>query len=268
MSLHVDASLHRLPRTTKLAFELDVQIISPASTNTTSFFLTSSSPTPSMTASSSAPIDTLEPSASGVKYPDRQSLPGSASRNVPLLVSEIAPLVRPHSRVLEIAAGHGLLTATLAKQCREKGVEGVKWEAREADEELVRVIGETCTDAGVEGVVEARAWEIDDQDDESKQSGDFDLVIIANLVHIVPWKTVQSLFEKLGWTIVRQQVGAKVCVYGAFNEEGRFTSEGNERVSRELKVCESRLVRTDGLTPRPRHRSLIPSSSRATRRTA
>ncbi|PWN26919.1 hypothetical protein BDZ90DRAFT_261169 [Jaminaea rosea] len=183
-----------------------------------------------MAASPTTPAEALSSSSSGIKYPDRQSIAGSASRNVPILVSELSPLVRPGCHILEIAAGHGLLTASLAKEC--SSVQDVSWEAREADEELVRKIGEQCAAMGVENV-EARAWDVHDQYEER---GDFDLVIIANLLHIVPYATVERLFEKLGSSLVKKEKGAKVCIYGAFNEEGRFTSEGNEKFDGILKA--------------------------------
>lgn len=189
---------------------------------------------PEMAASPTTPAEALSFSPSWIKYPDRQSIAGSASRNVPILVSELSPLIRPGCHILEIAAGHGLLTASLAKEC--SSVKDVRWEAREADEELVRKIGEQCASMGVENV-EARAWDVHDQ---YEGRGNFDLVIIANLLHIVPYATVERLFEKLGSSLVKKEKGAKVCIYGAFNEEGGFTSEGNEKVRHGRKEDQDR----------------------------
>lgn len=234
------------------------------------------------------------------KYPDRQSLPGSAQRNVPVLVEAILPLLLPllreHTgegeregeqdsqhqsveretsspvRVLELAAGHGGLTlalrkAVLAQQQQEgtaeehrRGVPNqqprqVQWTCTEADDALVQSIRSNIAqqqgEAGPkEDKIAVARLEIDDESDwsalapaETKSSAapgsgsvspstqaTFDLVLIANLLHIVPFETVRSLFSHLPRVLsVRSE--AKVCIYGAFNEEGKFTSEGNEKVS-------------------------------------
>jgi hypothetical protein len=60
----------------------------------------------------------------------------------------------------------------------------------------------------------------------------FEVVLAFNVVHIVPWSTVETLFRavKPGNGVLSGETG-RLVLYGAFNERGRFTSEGNEKVS-------------------------------------
>ncbi|PWN20490.1 hypothetical protein BCV69DRAFT_283374 [Microstroma glucosiphilum] len=239
------------------------------------------------------------PTQPRLKYPDRQSLPGSAQRNVPVLVEAILPvllpLLRTHEdegekaaasheehqkvphgpsapvRVLEIAAGHGSLTLALRRavlaqpqDSRERhGLElpgarqkrRVQWTCTEADEALLQSIRSTNSQEEAQGAADKIAvarLEIDDESDWSALTGaeqgspsapapaaasvhsKFDLVLIANLLHIVPFETVRSLFFRLR-RVLSTRSGARVCIYGAFNEEGQFTSEGNQKFDQDLR---------------------------------
>lgn len=239
-----------------------------------------------------------------LKYPDRQSLPGSAQRNVPVLVEALLPLLlsllkepqcegeglgeggavsQPQPdrvrqghpspvRVLEIAAGHGDLTLALRRamlsQQQQRGATGrqgqdisrlrdgqVQWTCTEADDALVQSIRSNILRQEAEGETEGKVdeiavarLEINDEADWSaltaaKQkspaapasaspptSSTFDLVLIANLLHIMPFETVRRLFSHLS-RVLSAHSEARVCIYGAFNEEGNFTSEGNKKVS-------------------------------------
>ena len=57
-------------------------------------------------------------------------------------------------------------------------------------------------------------------------------VFTANTLHIMAWKQVQTLFEKLGSYSKPQ---ALICIYGPFNYNGAFTSDSNARFDQWLK---------------------------------
>lgn len=59
-----------------------------------------------------------------------------------------------------------------------------------------------------------------------------DAVFIANTVHIVSWQGVEQMFAGIGRVL---SLGGIVCIYGAYNYEGKFTSESNERFDAWLK---------------------------------
>jgi len=57
-------------------------------------------------------------------------------------------------------------------------------------------------------------------------------VFTANTLHIMDWKQVQTLFEKLG---SYSKPLALICIYGPFNYNGAFTSDSNARFDQWLK---------------------------------
>lgn len=60
------------------------------------------------------------------------------------------------------------------------------------------------------------------------------VVLVVNVLHIVPWKDVEALWIQVG----QFDKGTRVCVYGAFDEAGKRTSEGNEKVRvRQVAGC-------------------------------
>ncbi|NQZ18750.1 MAG: DUF938 domain-containing protein, partial [Bdellovibrionales bacterium] len=63
-------------------------------------------------------------------------------------------------------------------------------------------------------------------------SGDFDVVFTANTIHIFSWDLTIKLFDQ--WA-KHLNSGCKLLIYGAFNYEGKFTSESNERFEQWLK---------------------------------
>jgi len=62
--------------------------------------------------------------------------------------------------------------------------------------------------------------------------GRVDAVFNANTVHIVSWQGVEQMFAGIGRVL---SAGGIVCIYGAYNYGGKFTSESNERFDAWLK---------------------------------
>lgn len=54
----------------------------------------------------------------------------------------------------------------------------------------------------------------------------------ANTLHIMGWDGVEALFTGLGSVLPK---GGYFCVYGPFNEQGRFTSDSNARFHEHLR---------------------------------
>lgn len=63
----------------------------------------------------------------------------------------------------------------------------------------------------------------------------FDAVFSANTVHYMPWAATQAWFAQLGQVL---QPGARLVIYGPFNEEGRFTSASNAEFDAWLKTLD------------------------------
>ncbi|MBU2643799.1 DUF938 domain-containing protein [bacterium] len=57
-------------------------------------------------------------------------------------------------------------------------------------------------------------------------------VFSANTLHIISKTAVHAFFKGIQQSL---QTGGKLCVYGPFNYQGKFTSDSNERFDRQLK---------------------------------
>lgn len=60
-----------------------------------------------------------------------------------------------------------------------------------------------------------------------------DGVFSANTAHIMHWSGVEAMFEGVGRVL---RPGGRFCLYGPFNENGRFTSESNARFHMSLQM--------------------------------
>lgn len=187
------------------------------------------------TAAPSARTETYgpPPAVPGVKFPDRQSAPGTADKNIGVISEALSGLLNglPRgSRVLEVAAGHGQLTERLGNDYPH-----LSFVAAEADDVLIGSIRERCSKQSSFGRALVLDFEApaDDPSWRSVQSSGendsgADVAFVVNVVHIVPWSTVEGVFSHMGRVV---KPGGRLCLYGAYNEENKFTSEGNERVS-------------------------------------
>jgi SAM-dependent methyltransferase len=54
----------------------------------------------------------------------------------------------------------------------------------------------------------------------------YDAVFTANTLHIISWSLVEKLFELVGDAL---PINGKLIVYGPFNENGHYTSSGNQQ---------------------------------------
>lgn len=60
----------------------------------------------------------------------------------------------------------------------------------------------------------------------------YDAVFTANTLHIISWGLVKKLFELVGRAL---PINGKLLVYGPFNENGHYTSAGNQQFDISLR---------------------------------
>jgi SAM-dependent methyltransferase len=60
----------------------------------------------------------------------------------------------------------------------------------------------------------------------------YDAVFTANTLHIISWSLVEKLFELVGNALL---INGKLIVYGPFNENGHYTSVGNQQFDIRLR---------------------------------
>lgn len=190
-------------------------------------------------------------------FPERKSQPGSAERNsqpIALAVSSIlAELTSGRSgqhtalNVLEIGSGQGIqLSALAAESARQSSVLGKQvavYQPTEADEASLAEIQARCM--LLDNVLPPQCLEIENQahwqNVQAKSASPFDVVLVFNVIHIVPWPTVEALFAQLDSKrgILKDKTGI-AAFYGAFHEDGKCTSEGNGRFEQYLKAKDVR----------------------------
>ncbi len=66
--------------------------------------------------------------------------------------------------------------------------------------------------------------------------GSTEAVFTANTVHIMSWRSVQALFARIGDVL---NPDGLLLIYGPFNYDGRFTSDGNIRLDEFIKRNDS-----------------------------
>ena len=65
----------------------------------------------------------------------------------------------------------------------------------------------------------------------------YDAVFTANTLHIISWLLVEKLFELVGRAL---PINGKLIVYGPFNENGHYTSAGNQQFDISLRQRDSK----------------------------
>lgn len=124
--------------------------------------------------------------------------------------------------VLEIASGTGEHVAWLANEFPY-----ITWRPSDIDKEKLSVIDaynnkNTNVDRALL-IDAAEPWRLEIP---------VDLVMCINMVHISPWKATIGLFNTVHPNVGN---GGKLYVYGPFNKNRRFTSEGNKRFHHSLR---------------------------------
>ena len=66
----------------------------------------------------------------------------------------------------------------------------------------------------------------------------YDVVFTANTLHIIAWPLVEKLFALVGESLSDD---GKFVVYGPFNENGNYTSEGNRQFDRMLRQSDTKM---------------------------
>ena len=66
----------------------------------------------------------------------------------------------------------------------------------------------------------------------------YDAVFTANTLHIIAWSLVEKLFALVGESLPDD---GKFVVYGPFNENGGYTSEGNRQFDRMLRQSDVKM---------------------------
>lgn len=216
----------------------------------------------SLTCKTIMTTETAGSSESDAKYRSSWSLPGSAERNSQPIAEALSSLVSACSSdslahrpvILEVASGFGHQIHALASkhpQCHFCPSEADSYPRQQID----------LRTAQLANVDKAESLDVLNQNDwltlvhnvsgkqESmrapEQDGLFDGVIACNLSHIAPWSVTESLFSHLdprvgyvtqqGYRNLLRRDHGWIAIYGAFNENGEYTSQANANFDAEIR---------------------------------
>ncbi|PWN36400.1 uncharacterized protein FA14DRAFT_161130 [Meira miltonrushii] len=211
---------------------------------------------------------------SAYKFPERRSQSGSAERNSKPIADTLCPLlskwfstIQRDARLLEIGSGEGEQLAAIVKGLQQKNDHSHKItiQPTEADPQGCEDVDKRCNDLNSEHICinACHCLDIDREEDWKLLAGDgFDVVMLFNIVHIIPFLTVQNLFKHFGnqSPSVLNPTQGRIILYGAFDEEGKTRSEGNEKFDVYLKQKDNRFglrnIQTD-LEPLAKQSSLF-----------
>jgi hypothetical protein len=140
----------------------------------------------------------------------------ATSRNREPIRSILSPLLQDLNSVFEIASGTGEHVAWLAKE-----FSNITWYPSDVDLQNLKIIDAyNVNNQNVRSasfIDATKPWLVDQP---------VDLVMCINMIHISPWNATSGLFTNSHPNVAKN---GKLYVYGPFNQNGRFTSQGNER---------------------------------------
>lgn len=138
------------------------------------------------------------------------------------ILDVLRPLLAGRRSVLEIGSGTGQHAAFFAT-----GLPHLVWQTSDLAENHASI------EAWIEGVDNARAPLVLDVDGDDWPGQRYDAAFSANTAHIMHWPTVVRMFEGVSRIL---EPGGVFALYGPFNYDGAYTSEGNERFDRMLRA--------------------------------
>ena len=152
----------------------------------------------------------------------------AAERNKQPIAEELALLLPPEARVLELASGTGQHAAHFAArfprmtwQPSDMGTDLSQIEWRRRESSLPNFLPPLQLDV-------LQPWPVRD---------DFDALVCINMIHISPWETTPALFAGAARHLRGQ---ATVVLYGPYREGGVHTAPSNETFEAWLKSMDSR----------------------------
>lgn len=142
----------------------------------------------------------------------------AAARNLAPLLAVVEQHAPATGRALEIASGTGQHVVGYAR-----ALPGLNWQPSDIDPSRRASIDAHVTDAEVQNVELAAALDATSSG-WGGLIGPFDLILLANLLHLVSADEVRTL---LGEASTALAPGGRMVIYGPFTRDGQLVSEGD-----------------------------------------
>ncbi|WP_111496971.1 MULTISPECIES: DUF938 domain-containing protein [Marinobacter] len=144
-------------------------------------------------------------------------------RNQQPIAEALSPYLAGGGRWLELGSGTGQHGVYIASRHA-----GVVWQLSDLEDAQPGLLA-WQSEAALDNLPPPRILDVTR---DSVPSGDFDGVFSANTVHFVGWPIVRALFDRIAEAL---RPGGYAALYGPFNREQRFTSEGNAALDEWLR---------------------------------
>ncbi len=153
-----------------------------------------------------------------------KSFSQSCENNKGPILDVLLPLFGARRACLEIGSGTGQHAAFFAARLPH-----LVWQTSD-------VAGNHASiDAWIDGVDNARPPMVLDVDGDDWPARSYDAAFSANTAHIMPWPTVVHMFHGVSRIL---EPDAVFALYGPFNYQGEYTSQGNQRLDRTLRASD------------------------------
>jgi cyclopropane fatty-acyl-phospholipid synthase-like methyltransferase len=148
----------------------------------------------------------------------------SCENNKGPILEVLRPRLADRRALLEIGSGTGQHAAFFAARLPQ-----LVWQTSD-------VAGNHASiDAWIDGVDNARSPMVLDVDGNDWPVRRYDAAFSANTAHIMHWPTVVHMFHGVSGIL---EPGGVFALYGPFNYRGEYTSLGNQRFDRTLRVTD------------------------------
>lgn len=128
--------------------------------------------------------------------------------------------------VLEIGSGTGQHVVYFAQK-----LTALKWQPSELAENLPALVARLEVEGG-DNIKPPIALDVNDDKSEVWPERVLSAAFSANTAHIMSWRTVRAMFEGVGKRLKERGV---FCLYGPFNDHGKYTSDSNRAFDLQLK---------------------------------
>jgi len=153
---------------------------------------------------------------------------GAAERNRQPILDQLQQLLPAEGTVLEIGSGTGQHAIFFSQNLPE-----LLWQP--SDREMNLGVPEACfSSQGNDRILPVLKLDVVN---DPWPGCSYAAIYSANTAHIMPWEVVVAMFAGVAAHLLH---GAKFLLYGPFNIDHQFTSQGNEQFDARLRAEDSR----------------------------
>lgn len=156
----------------------------------------------------------------------------SADRNIEPLCTLLKARAPKRGAALEIASGTGQHIVAFAA-----ALPGLDWQPSDVAPDRLASIDAYVAEAGLNNVAQAIALDAT-REDWSHAVPPQDLIVLANLIHLIPLAAAKTLIMQAGQALSH---GGLLMLYGPFKRGGLLTSQGDVRFDAELRAADPQI---------------------------